>query len=35
MFDDIEDWCKIWKKTYLCFQNDMRNFILKSKMVEL
>ena len=20
MFDSTEDWCKIWKKTDLCFQ---------------
>ena len=46
MFDGTEYWCKIWRKTGLCFQNDMRNlanfhrlkdsnFILESKMAEL
>ena len=46
MFDSTEDWCKIWRKNDLCFQNDMgnlanfhrlknRDFILGSKMAEL
>ena len=41
MFDGIEDWCKIWKKTDLCFLKIFvyrlknRDFILESKMVEL
>ena len=39
VFDDTEDWCKIWKKTELCFENfdNLKNsdFILKSKTVEL
>ena len=46
MFDDTEDWCKTWRKTDFCFQNEMRNlanfhrlknsdFILESKMAEL
>ena len=46
MFDGNEDWCKIWKKTDLCFtkwHEDLANFnrlknsdfILESKMVEL
>ena len=25
MFDGTEYWCKIWRKTDSCFQNDMRN----------
>ena len=25
MFDDTENWCKIWRKTDMCFKNDMRN----------
>ena len=46
IFDGIEDWCNIWKKTNLCFQkwneefcehSRLKNsdFILESKMVEL
>ena len=46
MFDGIEDWCNIRRKTDLCFQNEMRNlasfhglknsnFVLESKMAEL
>ena len=46
MFDRIEDWCKIWRKTELCFQKWHEefmasfhrlnnNFILHSKIVEL
>ena len=46
MFDGTEDWCKIWRKTDLCFKNNMRHlanfdrlknndFILESKMAEL
>ena len=46
MFDSTEDWCKIWRKNDLCFQNDMgnlanfhrlknRDFILENKMAEL
>ena len=46
MFDGTEDWCKIWRKTYLCFQKcheDLSNFyklknsnfILESNMAEL
>ena len=46
MFDGTEDWSKIWKKTDLCFQNDIRkltnfhrlknsDFILESKTAEL
>ena len=41
MFDGTEDWCKIWKKTDLCFLKIFvyrlknRDFILESKMVEL
>ena len=45
-FDGTEDWCKIWRKTDLCFQkwheeranfHRLKNsdFILKSKMVKL
>ena len=26
IFHDIEEWCKIWRKTDLRFENDMRNF---------
>ena len=26
MFDDTEYWCKIWKKTYLCFQKWHEEF---------
>ena len=25
MFDGTEYWCNIWRKTDLCFKNDMRN----------
>ena len=41
MFDGTEDWCKIWRKTDLCFLKIFvyrlknSNFILESKMVEL
>ena len=41
MFDDTEDWCKIWRKTDFCFIkiffNRLKNsnFILESKMAEL
>ena len=41
MFDDIEDWCKIWTKTGFCFLKifvyrlKTSNFILESKMAEL
>ena len=46
MFDGNEDWCKIWRKTVLCFQkwqeefgnfHKLKNseFILESKMAEL
>ena len=41
MFDDTEDWCKIWRKTYLSFLkifiSRLKNsdFILESKMAEL
>ena len=45
MFDDTKDWCKIWRKSYLCFpkwhkefgkffQLKNSNFILETKMVE-
>ena len=46
MFDGIEDWCKIWRKTDMCFKKMTRNLanfhrlqnsdvILESKMAEL
>ena len=47
MFDCIEDWCKIWRRTDLCFLKWHEEFgkflftgwnsgfILESKMVEL
>ena len=42
MFDGTEDWCKNWRKTYLCLRNltsfyRLKNsdFILGSKMAEL
>ena len=41
MFDGTEDWCKIWRKTDLCFLKifvyRLKNsdFILESKMAEL
>ena len=41
MLDGTEDWCKIWKKTYLRFLKIFAyrlknsNFILESKMAEL
>ena len=41
MFDGTEDWCKIWRKTDLCFLKIFvyrlknSNFILESKMAEL
>ena len=41
MFDGTEYWCKIWRKTDLCFLKIFvyrlknSNFILESKMVEL
>ena len=40
MFDGTEDWCKIWRKTDLCFLKIFvyrlknSNFILESKMAE-
>ena len=41
MFDDTEDWCKIWRKTDLCFLEILiyrlknSDFILEIKMAEL
>ena len=41
MFDGTEDWCKIWRKTDLCFLKvfvymlKKSYFILESKMAEL
>ena len=41
MFDGTEDWCKIWRKTDLCFLKifvyRLKNseFILESKIAEL
>ena len=41
MFDGTEYWCKIWRKTDLCFLKIFvyrlknSNFILESKMAEL
>ena len=41
MFDGTEDWCKIWRKTDLCFLKifvySLKNndFILESKMSDL
>ena len=41
MFDDTEDWCKLWRKTDLSFLKifvyRLKNseFILESKMAEL
>ena len=26
MFDGTEDWCKTWRKTYLCFQKWHEEF---------
>ena len=34
IFDDTEEWCKIWRKTDLCFLK-WRDFILESKIAEL
>ena len=27
MSDDIEEWCKVWRKTDFCSKNDMRNLV--------
>ena len=41
MFDDTEDWCKIWRKTDLCFQKisvyrlQNSDFILGNEMAVL
>ena len=41
MFDDTEEWCKIWRKTDLCFLKSFvyrlqnSDFILETKMTEL
>ena len=33
MFDDTEEWCKIWRKTDLCFQKCQEE-IVKFSQVE-
>ena len=33
MFDDTEEWCKIWRKTDLCFQ-ECQEEIVKFSQVE-
>ena len=41
MFDGSEDWCKIWRKTNLCFLKFLftgwinTDFILESKIAQL
>ena len=40
LFDGTEDWCKVWRKTDLCFPKwhekfGNSDFILESKMTEL